>query len=217
MADAYSADSAGNSLVNKIDGTPRAFSGPRKPLLDALAAQPDKLDYASPTQFRFLIKQLPKVQFFNVSANLPGISMSPSIQPASVLGRDIPIHGDKVAFEELTIGFMVDEYLENYKSLWDWIIGIGFPSDKGQYVNWSEDESIRIGEHPAIKSRAGLFYADASLIILSNKNNPILEVSFHDIFPLSISGLEYNQNQTDVEYMEATATFAYQIYDIKTL
>ena len=167
MADAYSADSSDRSLANKVDETPRAFGGIRKPLYDMLQAQPDKLDYASPTQFRFLIKQLPKVQFFNVSANLPGVSMSPSIQPATVLGRDIPIHGDKVAFEELTIGFMVDEYLENYRELHAWLMGIGFPSDKSQYVNWSEDESLRIGGHPAIKSRAGLFYADASLIILS--------------------------------------------------
>ena len=218
MADAYPANSSRNSLANE-DGkiVPRAFSGIRRPLQDMLDAQPDKLDYAAPTQFRFLIKQLPKVQFFNVSANLPGISMSPSIQPATVLGRDIPIHGDKVTFEEFTIGFMVDEYLENYKSLWDWIIAIGFPSDKNQYEKWTEEESVRIGEAPAIASRAPLFYADASLIILSNKNNPILEVSFHDMFPISLSGLEYSQNQTDVEYMEATATFAYQIYDIKTL
>ena len=217
MADAYSADSSDISLANKVDETPRAFGGIRKPLYDILQAQPDKLDYASPTQFRFLIKQLPKVQFFNVSANLPGVSMSPSIQPATVLGRDIPIHGDKVAFEELTIGFMVDEYLENYRELHAWLMGIGFPSDKSQYVNWSEDESLRIGGHPAIKSRAGLFYADASLIILSNKNNPIVEVSFADVFPISLSGLDYSQNATDVEYLEASATFAYQVYDIKRL
>ena len=39
-----------------------------------IARQPDQLDYASPTQFRFGVHQLPKVEFFTVSANLPGIS-----------------------------------------------------------------------------------------------------------------------------------------------
>ena len=38
-----------------------------------IARQPDKLDYASPTQFRFGINQLPKVEFFTINANLPGI------------------------------------------------------------------------------------------------------------------------------------------------
>ena len=214
MADSYSSDSSTN--LNWPEGrTPRALGGSRAPVLTAIERQPDKWDYASPTQFRFLIKQLPKVEFFNVSANLPGISMSPSIQPASVLGRDIPIHGDKVNFEEFTMSFKVDEYLENYRSLWDWIIAIGFPSDKGEYINWALDESVRM--RPTSTSAAPLFYADASLIILSNKNNPIVEVSFHDMFPLTLSGLEYSQNQTDVEYMEATATFAYQVYEIKAL
>ena len=39
-----------------------------------LARQPDKLDYASSTQFKFGIHQLPKVEFFTLSANVPSIS-----------------------------------------------------------------------------------------------------------------------------------------------
>ena len=73
----------------------------------------DELDYASPTQFKFGIKQLPKVSFFNVACNLPGVSMTPTIQDTAVLGRDIPIHGSKVDFEEFTIRFIVDEQLIN--------------------------------------------------------------------------------------------------------
>jgi len=41
-----------------------------------LNRQPDKLDYSSPTQFRFMINQLPKVQFFTTAANIPGIGLS---------------------------------------------------------------------------------------------------------------------------------------------
>jgi hypothetical protein len=38
--------------------------------------QPDKLDYLSPTQFRFGIHQLPKVEFFVQTCNLPGLTMN---------------------------------------------------------------------------------------------------------------------------------------------
>jgi hypothetical protein len=55
-------------------------------------------------------------------------------------------------------------------------------------------------------------YSDAFLMILSNKNNPILNVIFENLFPISLSGLDFTQGATDVEYMSATATFAYQIY-----
>jgi hypothetical protein len=52
---------------------------------------------------------------------------------------------------------------------------------------------------------------------LSNKNNPIVEVVFENIFPISLSGLDFTQTSTDVEYISASAEFAYQIYEIKTL
>jgi len=42
---------------------PRALGGTRAPVLSAMERQPEKLDFASPTQFRFLIKQLPKLNF----------------------------------------------------------------------------------------------------------------------------------------------------------
>ena len=40
-----------------------------------LNRQPTALDYSSPTQFRFLINQLPKVQYFTTEANVPGITL----------------------------------------------------------------------------------------------------------------------------------------------
>ena len=37
--------------------------------------QPDKLDYASPVQFRFKILKIPNVEFFVQSVNIPGITL----------------------------------------------------------------------------------------------------------------------------------------------
>ena len=60
-------------------------------------------------------------------------------------------------------------------------------------------------------------FSDATLSILTNKNNPVVEVRFADCFPTSISSLEYNQNVTDVDYLTADITFKYKIYEIHTL
>ena len=76
-----------------------------------LGRQPDKLDYLSPTQFRFGINQLPKVEFFTVAANIPGINMGEAIFPTPF--KDIPIMGDKLTYENLEITFIIDEFLEN--------------------------------------------------------------------------------------------------------
>ena len=187
-----------------------------------IARQPDQLDYASPTQFRFGVHQLPKVEFFTVIANLPGISASISIQ--STPFKDIPTMGDKLTYENLSISFIVDEYLENYISLHDWLVGIGFPQKRDQFKTFRDITSnIPAGGGTAAVDRVGsttadkAMYSDAFIQILSNKNNPIVEVNFQNVFPINLSALDFTQTATDVEYMVATAEFAYQIYEIKTL
>ena len=187
-----------------------------------LARQPEQLDYASPTQFRFGVHQLPKVEFFTVGANLPGIGGS-VINHATPF-KDIPVMGDKLTYENLSISFIVDEYLENYISLHDWMVGIGFPQKREQFRTYRDVTSNtpaeggtptidRIGRATADRA----LYSDAFLQILSNKNNPIVEVIFENLFPVSLSALDFSQSATDVEYIVATAEFAYQIYEIKTL
>ena len=187
-----------------------------------IARQPDQLDYASPTQFRFGIHQLPKVEFFTVSANLPGISAGTTTHATPF--KDIPTMGEKLEYENLSISFIVDEYLENYISLHNWMVGIGFPENREQFRTFRDvtSNTPASGKTPptdlvgkAIPDIA--MYSDAFLQILSNKNNPILEVSFQNAFPISLSALDFTQTATDVEYMIATAEFAYQIYEIKTL
>jgi len=187
-----------------------------------MARQPEQLDYASPTQFRFGIHQLPKVEFFTVTANLPGISVPTATMPTPY--KDISIMGEKTEFEDLTISFIVDEYLENYISLHNWLTGIGFPQDRSQFSTYRDITSntpAAGGSNPvdivgkSVPDKA--MYSDAFLMILSNKNNPIVEVNFHNVFPTSLSALDFSQAATDVEYLTASAEFSYQVYEINTL
>jgi hypothetical protein len=189
-----------------------------------LARQPDKLDYASPTQFRFGIHQLPKVEFFTTAINLPGISLG--IATLSTPYKDIPLPGEKLEYGNLSIEFLVDEYLENYISLHNWMTGLGFPQDREEFKTYRDVTSntpttptaaaksdIKVGT--ATPDRA--MFSDAFIMILSNKNNPILEINFEDIFPVSIGDLDYSQAATDVEYLSVSAEFAYKIYTMTAL
>ena len=189
----------------------------------SIQRQPDKLDYASPTQFKFGIHQLPKVEFFTVAVNVPAINIGITYYPTPL--KDIPMMGDKVTYDNLTISFIVDEYLENYLSLHEWITGIGFPKDRKQFSDFRTASASMPGQKT--KQTTDLetgqatsvlpMFSDATLTILSNKNNPIIQIFFQDMFPVSLSGLEYNQDATDVEYMKATAEFAYNIYEITSV
>ena len=189
-----------------------------------LNRQPTALDYSSPTQFRFLINQLPKVQYFTTEANLPGITLD-ELELGSPL-KDLPLLGSKLTYDDLTITFIVDENLENYIEMHTWLTGIGFPKDRKQFRDFrsttsntktsTRGESKDIGDVKASTPELAMV-SDAVLTILTNKNNPVVECRFADVFPTSLSGLTYSQNQTDVEYLTAEVNFKYQIYEIVTL
>ena len=95
--------------------------------------EPSVLDYASPVQFRFKCSKLPTVEFFCQSANIPGISIGSASMPTGL--KDIPIPGEKVSYQDLAISFLVDENLNNYKEIHDWIIALGFPQNHTQFAD----------------------------------------------------------------------------------
>jgi len=185
--------------------------------------QPTKLDYASPTQFKFQVIKLPKVEYFCTSANLPGINLGTAEQITPL--KDIPLPGDRLQYDTLTIQFLVDENLENYREIHGWMYGIGFPKDRGQYsalIAANKDRFPTTGKdsqsHDAGKVKYGAtpigpIFSDATLNVLTSKNTANIEVRFSDVFPTALSGLNFDQQADDVNYLSATVTFKYKIYE----
>ena len=184
--------------------------------------QPAKMDYASPVQFRFKIAKLPQVEFFIQTVNLPGISMGTATVPTPLY--DYPVPGDEISFRSLDISFLVDENLNNYKELHDWISGLGFGKSHQDFADLqatSEDMfpgsskgSLVAGvEIPAPLSEGGI-YSDATLTILNSKNIAKTEVRFQNVFPTTIGSLSYDVQASDIDYLKASASFDYLNYDI---
>ena len=100
---------------------------------NSLTRQPTKLDYASPTQFKFSILKLPKVEYFCTSVNIPGINLGETTQATPL--KKIPIPCDTLTYEPLQMTFLVDENLENFQEIHGWLVGIGFPRDNSEFRN----------------------------------------------------------------------------------
>jgi len=96
----------------------------------ALRDQPINTSFLSPIGFKFQLNNFPEVNYFVQSASLPGISISAIDVPTAL--KTIAIAGDEVNFEELSIKFIVDENMKNWLAIYDWIIGLGFPTEEGQ-------------------------------------------------------------------------------------
>ena len=192
--------------------------------INALARQPTVTDYADPTKFKFSINKLPKVEYFTTQANIPGISLGDAVFPTPF--KQIPIQGDDLTFDNLEISFIVDEQLENYRELHQWLVGIGFPKARTQFSSFRKDESQTFPTAESVKgdvTKSGVpsgvqaMYGDATLTVMSAKNNPVMEVRFFDLYPVSLGGLAFDQQLGDTTYLTATATFTYKLYEMFTI
>ena len=195
-------------------------------MADTSTQQPTVFDYATGTQWRIAFNRIPKTTWFCTAANVPGITLGEASYPTPM--ADMFVAGDKLTFETLNITFLVDEELQNYRELWEWIVAMGAPVSHSQWTTGltkgdgltttfsavGTDDNI----NPRQKSTSTEknLYSDATLIVYNSKNMPKVNVKFKDMFPTSLSSLEYSQDLTDVEYFKASATFRYLYYEFET-
>ena len=192
--------------------------------INSISRQPTQQDYASPSQFKFSIAKLPKVEFFCTEVNIPGINLGNAVQLTTL--KDIPLPGTKLEFGDLSLTFLVDEKFDNFEEIYTWLRSLGFPADHSEYANLIEAGRDRFPtqgkelsgvskfagrEGTAVNVGASL--SDATLSILSAKNNVIKEVRFTDIFPKGLSGVGFSTQATDVQYLTSTVNFKYTLYD----
>ena len=134
-------------------------------------------NFLSPTGFKFVLNRAPKVSFFGNEANIPDLNLGIAEQPTYL--KDIPLPGDKVTFGDFNLRFLVDENLENYNEISNWIRSVGYAEtlqDAFDFQNANPDL-----EQPD-KSQLN-FYSDGTLQILTSSENPNFKVVFQNLFP----------------------------------
>ena len=171
---------------------------------------PNELDYLRPNAFKFLIHNIPNVSYFCQAANIPEMNLPPAVQVTPLV--DVPHPGDKLDFGVLMIRFLIQEDMKNYKELYDWMIGLGFPVGHEQFTAFGKSQEYRF---PDIR-KADFTSSDASLFLLDSNNNPITQIIFRDAFPVSLQGLEFEISSGQTDYMVGVAMFRYRDYVIET-
>ena len=169
-------------------------------------------NYMSPVGFKLVLTKTPKVDFLCQSANIPQISMGTAVQPSYL--KDIPVPGDKVLYDDLSIRFLVDERMENYLAIYKWITGLGYPESLGQYDQLRKDD-IRTDRIVGDDGDPRYFeFSDATLQVLGSNYKPTIHVNFKDAFPIALSTLDFDVSQRDYSFFTASVTFKYTIFDI---
>ena len=174
--------------------------------------QLDNRNYLSPVGFKFIITKAPKADFFSNSANIPGINLGFAEQPTYL--KNIPVAGDKLTYEDFNLTFFVDENLENYMQVHNWLKGLGFPESIQQFIDLKQADEYT----PEVGAKSALNeYSDGTLIIYNSSFNEISKVHFKDVFPISLSTIEFDATAGDINYVTATVTFKYSIYNIEVM
>jgi len=168
-------------------------------------SQINNRNFLSGIGFKFNIGRYPKVDFFCNTARIPEITLGTATQSSYL--KDVEVPGDKISYGDLSIQFLVDENMENYRIVHDWITGLGFPETTQQFKDLTTD---KLDGSKELQQQ----FADGTLLILNSNFNEIAKVKFLDMFPVSISSLDFDATSTDVNYFTAQATFKYTVYQL---
>lgn len=174
--------------------------------MSAITTLPDNKNFLSPLGFRFSIKKTPGVNYFVQAATIPSLTLGTAMVPTPFV--KLPIPGDHIDFGTFSITFRVDEELRNYMELFNWMTALGKPRDFNQY------RAIADAGTPG--SGLGTL-SDATLIVLSSARNPILEVNLSNLYPTNLSEITFDSRLEQVNYVECTATFAYEAFTFNYL
>lgn len=166
---------------------------------------PNNINPLQSNGFLLAIDKLPDISFFCQEAVIPDISLPPADMdsPLSIS----PIPGDKPSFGDFTVTFLIDEEMKNYRAVYNWIVGMGFPESRDQYSTFIQG---RINEIATNELVAG--YSDAVLQILNNNNSPIQTIQFIDLFPVNLQSLALQSTLSDNQYLAATVSFRYTFF-----
>jgi len=156
--------------------------------------QPSNRNFLNPIGYLLKLDIFEGTDFFCQSTNIPDISMPTTEVPSRF--RSLPvIPGGGVSFGDFNVKFIVDEDLKNYNSIHKWIRN-----------NGRSDKDTNTPDIPE--------YSNAQLHIVTSQYNPAFVIDFRNIFPVSLSGLQFDATISDVDYITADVTFKHQQFFI---
>ena len=105
--------------------------------------------------------------------------------------------------------------------MYNWVKNIGFPQsgkqfnalDRPDYLDRDKKRKNTAGVESPLGDRN--LYTDIRLTILSSKNNAVANIFMYEGFPISMSSIEYNQQETDTTYATCAVSFAYSWFDVQ--
>lgn len=174
----------------------------------AITNQPTNKNFLSPLGYKFVLARAPNIEYFVQRVTLPGVTLPVISSPTPFV--KLPIPGDHLDYDTVQITFKVNEDLDNYLELYNWMVALGKPESFSQYT-------LHDRPYKSMNEQKDTVLSDITLTILSSAMNANVEFKMRDCFPITLSSLDMDSTLTDVQYIEATATFALRDFTISRI
>ena len=170
--------------------------------MTVLNRAPQNTNPLQASKFILTFSRIKTTQYFCQEVNLPSVTLGEVIRATPFLDMYSP--GTKLSYDPLEISFMVDENMESWKNIYDWFLSMADPEgfEKRNYVR-----ELQRTEH----------FSDATLTVLRALNNPILRIEFSNVFPLTLSDINFDTKSSADDIITCKATFRYQSYKYLTM
>lgn len=165
-----------------------------------LGNRPTTSNLLSANQFKFDTARVPILSEFVTGINVPSIEFV-SADLATAFGVNIPTATGKYIFEDLTVSFLVDEKLESWREIYEWIRRLGPMNEESEAIMYENCQDST---------------TTAQLTILNSAYKPTFRVNFYNLFPIALTGFSFTTTAADTIQISSAATFRYAYYDVET-
>ena len=170
-------------------------------------SQPTNLNQLNVVSFDVSFSRQPAVQYFCQRISLPSVVLGETNEPSPFM--NLPLEGDTLTYEALSISFIVDEDLTNYTEVYNWLTALGFPREYSQFAALQE---------PSAVSKLLSKYSDLTIVLHTNKSNPNYRIRFTECFPTSLSSIGFDATPTGMDPIVVDATFNFRgMFDIEKI
>lgn len=170
--------------------------------MSALSRTPQNTNYLQPSKFILSFNKIPDTQYFCQAINLPGLKLG--MTTIETPFRTLPVAGTKMDYDTLDIRFNVNGDISSWMNLHDWMRSIGSPDGFSTRTNTGAPDGLK-GDLSS--------YSDATLVILSNLNNPIARFHFYNLVPVSLSSIDFDTTLSADDIVVGSASFQFDYYD----
>jgi len=160
---------------------------------------PSNRSFLSNNKFEFVLKRIPNFAFFVQSVNLPSLTLQSTSINTPFTAVSLP--GNQIVFNQLSLTFIVDEDMQSWYELYNWIYQLGNPN--------SFDKTGTLTGEPGMEDNT---YSDATLFIKTNSNNPNMQIQFYDVYPTELGEMTFSSTEGQ-EFITSSVVFNYTSYD----